>query len=222
MRWPPARRCSGKPVAESAPVFLPYRWSQGGGARTFPVRPTDLNHDTDALAERWEVPAGYVINCRAEHGGGGWLHPEHCYQTNVVANVRLHDRLRRFQWLKRYVHVSTPGLRKLPGQRDRGRPWPEHALCRLPGRLRSPSPDVLQAVRFSSRFHAGRERVRPRPATVPHHSPNHPVRPYGAAAAIARRRAFGPLVHPHPGCGRRHLAGGPAGGWGRCTTWRRG
>jgi dTDP-glucose 4,6-dehydratase len=37
-----------------------------------------------------------------------WLHPEHWYQTNVVGNVRLHDRLRKFDFLKKYVHVSTP------------------------------------------------------------------------------------------------------------------
>jgi dTDP-glucose 4,6-dehydratase len=37
-----------------------------------------------------------------------WLQPEHWYQTNIVANVLLHDRLRRFDFLKKYVHVSTP------------------------------------------------------------------------------------------------------------------
>jgi len=37
-----------------------------------------------------------------------WLHPEHWYQTNIVANVQLHEGLRRFDFLKKYVHISTP------------------------------------------------------------------------------------------------------------------
>jgi dTDP-glucose 4,6-dehydratase len=37
-----------------------------------------------------------------------WEHPDHWYQTNVVANVRLHDGLRKIPGLKKYVHVSTP------------------------------------------------------------------------------------------------------------------
>jgi dTDP-glucose 4,6-dehydratase len=37
-----------------------------------------------------------------------WLTPEHWYQTNIVGNVKLHDRLRRFDFLQRYVHISTP------------------------------------------------------------------------------------------------------------------
>jgi len=37
-----------------------------------------------------------------------WLNPEHWYQTNVMANLRLHEALRRRTWLKKYVHVGTP------------------------------------------------------------------------------------------------------------------
>jgi dTDP-glucose 4,6-dehydratase len=37
-----------------------------------------------------------------------WESPEHWYQTNVVAQVKLHDRLRELDFLEKYVHVSTP------------------------------------------------------------------------------------------------------------------
>ena len=37
-----------------------------------------------------------------------WQHPEHWFQTNAVANVMLHDRLRKLEFLKKYVHISTP------------------------------------------------------------------------------------------------------------------
>jgi dTDP-glucose 4,6-dehydratase len=32
----------------------------------------------------------------------------HWYQTNVVANVRLHEELRKWDGLKKYLHVTTP------------------------------------------------------------------------------------------------------------------
>ena len=37
-----------------------------------------------------------------------WLTPEHWYQTNVVSQVKLHDELRKFDCIKKYVHISTP------------------------------------------------------------------------------------------------------------------
>ncbi len=37
-----------------------------------------------------------------------WAHPEHWYQTNVLANVRLHDELRKLPFLEKYLHISTP------------------------------------------------------------------------------------------------------------------
>ena len=96
---------------EPHPAFLPYRWNASAGARErFQFAQLDLNQDTDRLAQAIEgFRPDYVINFAAQSMvAESWLHPEHWYQTNVVANVRLHDRLRRFDWLKRYVHVSTP------------------------------------------------------------------------------------------------------------------
>lgn len=96
---------------EAHPVFLPYRWDASAGVRDrFECAQLDLNLDTDRIVE---AIAGFrpdfVVNFAAQSMvAESWLHPEHWYQTNVVANVRLHDRLRRFDWLKRYVHVSTP------------------------------------------------------------------------------------------------------------------
>ena len=37
-----------------------------------------------------------------------WLHPLDWYQTNLIAQVKLHDILRVNKELKRYVHVTTP------------------------------------------------------------------------------------------------------------------
>lgn len=96
---------------EPHPAFLPYRWGPTPPpADRFEFRQLDLNHDTDRIAAAVEAfRPDYVINFAAQSMvAESWLHPEHWYQTNVVANVLLHERLRRFDFLRRYVHVSTP------------------------------------------------------------------------------------------------------------------
>jgi dTDP-glucose 4,6-dehydratase len=37
-----------------------------------------------------------------------WTHPDPWYQTNVVATARLVDRLKRLDFLKKFVQISTP------------------------------------------------------------------------------------------------------------------
>ncbi|SVC70402.1 uncharacterized protein METZ01_LOCUS323256, partial [marine metagenome] len=51
----------------------------------------------------------YVVNFAAQGMvAESWQHPEHWFQTNVEATVKLHDELRKLDFLKKYVHVSTP------------------------------------------------------------------------------------------------------------------
>ncbi|HOW65837.1 MAG TPA: GDP-mannose 4,6-dehydratase [Candidatus Paceibacterota bacterium] len=100
---------SRSPEANSA--FLPYKWSttsETGGR--FHFARLDLNHDTDRIAEAvGDFRPDYVVNFAAQSMvAESWLHPDHWYQTNVVANVRLHEKLRRMDFLKKYVHVTTP------------------------------------------------------------------------------------------------------------------
>jgi dTDP-glucose 4,6-dehydratase len=94
--------------AEPNAAHLPYRWS--GKDRAFQFFPYDLNKHLDrlvALIEK-EQPA-YVVNFAAQSMvGESWKHPEHWFATNVVSTVRLHDKLRRFDFIKKYVHVTTP------------------------------------------------------------------------------------------------------------------
>src|SRR5258705_10894041 len=40
--------------------------------------------------------------------GESWLYPDHWMMTNVVSAVRLHELLRNYDGLERYVHVTTP------------------------------------------------------------------------------------------------------------------
>ena len=97
--------------AQASRAFLPYTWpdSRPAGAR-FEFQQLDLNRHTDELAASIKkFEPDYVLNFAAQSMvAESWLHPEHWYQTNVVANVRLHEKLRQFPFIKKYVHVTTP------------------------------------------------------------------------------------------------------------------
>lgn len=107
---------AGRPVVgisrsqELHDCFLPYRWLAQNQQENFRFHQCDLNHDTDAIIELWlDQGAGTIVNFAAQSMvAESWLTPEHWYQTNVVANVRLHEALRKTGKLRRYIHVSTP------------------------------------------------------------------------------------------------------------------
>jgi dTDP-glucose 4,6-dehydratase len=89
-------------------ALLPYSWQKRPGTVRF-LR-IDINHDLDALDRllRTERPT-HVVNFAAQSMvGESWLNPDHWMMTNVVSTVRLHERLRAYDGLERYVHVTTP------------------------------------------------------------------------------------------------------------------
>lgn len=88
-------------------VFLPYLLSKNSKFKFYQL---DLNCDLVKVMEviRAFQPV-YVVNFAAQSMvGESWLYPEHWFQTNVVANIKLHDQLRKCGFLKKYVHISTP------------------------------------------------------------------------------------------------------------------
>ena len=94
--------------AEADRVFLPYRWLPKQDSFTF--EKIDLNHDLEALngLMKSERPSR-VFNFAAQSMvGESWKHPDHWMMTNVVSAVRLHDMLRKHDFLERYVHITTP------------------------------------------------------------------------------------------------------------------
>lgn len=96
--------------APPAKAFLPYEWERSATRGTFEFVQLDLNSHTAEIVERVaEFRPAFVFNFAAQSMvAESWLHPDQWYQTNVVANVRLHDQLRHFDFIRRYVHVSTP------------------------------------------------------------------------------------------------------------------
>lgn len=94
--------------AEPHDALLPYKWRKRPGKVRF--RKIDLNHDLDALGQllKSEAPT-HVVNFAAQSMvGESWKNPDHWMMTNVVSTVRLHEQLRRYDKLEKYVHVTTP------------------------------------------------------------------------------------------------------------------
>ena len=96
---------------EPIDAFLPYKWSKADNLEDlFKFEQLDLNNSTEAISNIVsKFRPEYIVNFAAQSMvAQSWQHPEHWYQTNVVGNVKLHDKLRHFDFLKKYVHVSTP------------------------------------------------------------------------------------------------------------------
>ena len=53
----------------------------------------------------YDSKAKYIVNFAAQGMvAESWKNPEQWYQTNVVANVKFHDNLRKLDFLEKYVH----------------------------------------------------------------------------------------------------------------------
>ena len=88
-------------------AMLPYKWR---AHQNFNFHQLDLNKDLDQIVDliHAEKPE-YVINFAAQSMvGESWQNPDHWFMTNAVSTVKLHDALRKLDFLKRYVHISTP------------------------------------------------------------------------------------------------------------------
>jgi dTDP-glucose 4,6-dehydratase len=93
---------------ERPPVFLRYK--QRDDLSRYTYHQLDLNRDMKALCEMLdrERPE-YIVNFAAQSEvGPSWDHPEHWFQTNCVALGELVNHLRKCDYLRRYVHISSP------------------------------------------------------------------------------------------------------------------
>ena len=113
---------------EADPVFLPYKWSPHD---RFHFRQFDLNRDLERirLALR-RIPARVRRELRRPGDGRPELAniPTHWYQTNTVAMVRLHERLRKCRSEKVRPRLDAGGLR----QHDRA--WSARTPRSIPAR----------------------------------------------------------------------------------------
>lgn len=93
---------------EYNPVFLPYK-RHGIRFRFFQF---DLNKDMQKIlnlieSERIE----YIVNYAAQGMvGQSWDNPLHWFKTNCISIVELTDNLRKLDFIKKYVQISTPEI----------------------------------------------------------------------------------------------------------------
>jgi len=93
--------------AELEDVFLPYKWS---AHKNFTFHSLDLNKDlVKIISLIRDVKSDYVVNFASQSMvAESWINPADWFMTNVVSTVKFHDELRKCDFLKRYVHISTP------------------------------------------------------------------------------------------------------------------
>ena len=103
-------------------AFLPYLWCEQNTISfqdKFIFEQIDLNKDLDklmSLIDKFEPE--YVVNFAAQGMvAESWLNPTHWYKTNILSQVAFHDELRKRDFLKKYVHVTTP---EVYGSTDEG------------------------------------------------------------------------------------------------------
>lgn len=70
----------------------------------------DFNKDNDKLLALLdaEKPERVVNFAAQSEVAPSWEHPEHWFETNTVALSRMVNHLRRENYLKRYLHISSP------------------------------------------------------------------------------------------------------------------
>ena len=102
-----ARVIGASRSAEPIDAFLPYKWHDHAN---FSFHHLDINKDLRQIMGliRDTQPA-YVVNFAAQSMvGESWQNPGDWFMTNTVSTIKFHDELRKCDFLKRYVHVSTP------------------------------------------------------------------------------------------------------------------
>jgi dTDP-glucose 4,6-dehydratase len=93
---------------EKGDIFLPYRRHRNRSRFTF--HQLDLNRDMAAVKALLSAvkPAGIVNFAAQSEVAPSWAHPEQWFMTNAVAIAALGNFLKDQEWLKRYVHISSP------------------------------------------------------------------------------------------------------------------
>jgi dTDP-glucose 4,6-dehydratase len=94
--------------AESSAIFLPCKSNPRASAYQF--RQLDINRDLSAIcAWMTETRPEFVVDFAGQGMvAESWQDPGQWYQTNIVSKARLHDFLRKQDWLRKYIRISTP------------------------------------------------------------------------------------------------------------------
>jgi len=95
---------------QRSPLFIRCLARQNGALSRYAYHALDMNTAMPALLKLLdcERPA-YLVNFAAQSEvAPSWEYPEHWFATNTVALAQLVNHLRQHDWLKRYLHISSP------------------------------------------------------------------------------------------------------------------
>ncbi|MDZ4726941.1 MAG: GDP-mannose 4,6-dehydratase [Leptospira sp.] len=88
-------------------VFLPYKLNK---RKNVTFVKADLNTDIDLIVKTIkDNKASLIVNFAAQGMvAESWQNPIHWFRTNTLSHIKLHDQLRNFDFIEKYVHISTP------------------------------------------------------------------------------------------------------------------
>ena len=92
---------------EKKDIYLPYKKRD---LNKYKFCRFDLNKDmSDILKLLDKFKPEYIVNFASQSiVGASWNNPDHWYRTNVLSTIDLAQHLKDVDYLKKYVHVSTP------------------------------------------------------------------------------------------------------------------
>ena len=92
---------------EKSELFLPYKRHD---TDHFTFSEIDMNSATPELLKTLDDfrPEAIVNFAAQSEVAPSWDHPEHWFETNTVALAKMVNHLRKQDYLKRYLHVSSP------------------------------------------------------------------------------------------------------------------
>ena len=89
-------------------VFCPYAWEKQKKKPTF--YQLDINKNNSEIVDLIKKNnINHIVNFAAQSMvAQSWDSPEDWYQTNVIGQVSLLNHLKDFDFIKKYIHVTTP------------------------------------------------------------------------------------------------------------------
>ena len=111
--------------SEPDDVFLPYRLrdindlKRKNKLNSFQFEKIDINKNLRELIQYIiQFKPSYIVNFAAQGMvAESWKNPINWYTTNVTSQVALHDEIRKLDFIKKYIHFTTP---EVYGSTDKG------------------------------------------------------------------------------------------------------
>ncbi len=89
-------------------VYLPYK--KNNNLKKFKFFQLDINKDLEEIICMInKFKPEYIVNFLAQGMvAESWKSPTDWYETNLMAQVKFHDSIRNFAFIKKYLHFTTP------------------------------------------------------------------------------------------------------------------